>query len=53
MLDTITDQKTAAKNQAVKDINSLGEKCYLNIEEKVLTYCSNASLALRLNRLSL
>lgn len=53
MLDIITDQKTATKNQAVKDINSLGETCYLNIEEKVLTYCNNASRALRINTLSL
>ena len=46
-------QLAASRSQAIEDIKSEVSTCYLNLEEKVLTYCQHANKALSLNRLSL
>ena len=40
---------TNTKKQAAHDIVASGEKCYLNIERKVIDYCEFANRAFRIN----
>jgi len=52
-MSELIKRKLEPKEQASRDIIASGQRCYINIEKKVLTYCDNASNALWLNRLLL